>query len=100
MRFMACRVERHCAGCRHVQAIHAVAHRNLHGQIGAGNRMVRQAVALGTEDQRELVDMRRIFGRRVQTACRSSNEIERSSNAMATVVKPSDFNSSMPWNGQ
>ena len=26
---LACRVERHCAGCRHVQAIHAVAHRNL-----------------------------------------------------------------------
>ena len=58
--------------------------------------MVGQAVALGTEDQRELVDMRRIFGRRVQTAC----QFERSSNAMATVVKPSDFNSSMPWNGQ
>ena len=61
--------------------------------------MVGQAVALGTEDQCELVDMRRIFGRRVQTACQFV-EIERSSNAMATVVKPSDFNSSMPWNGQ
>lgn len=62
--------------------------------------MVGQAVALGTEDQRELVDMRRIFGRRVQTACQFVQRNRTILNAMATVVKPSDFNSSMPWNGQ